>query len=167
MSVKDLLNSIFVSAEEDKITSAPNQQVVSPDQETPDPILDEGGTQVAVSDKKNNVVKISNSQNLSNTIQIVVPRIYGEAERIGQQLLDGKGLIINFSRMPDTDARRFIDYLAGIVYAVDGDMQRVGTDIFLAVPNFIEIEGLFDEPGENSNKNLNANSKWQKKGQED
>lgn len=167
MAFKDLLNSIFVSNEEIPEITETDQTIQTHNLNEAEIQNEEGGSHLAGNDRKNNVVSINESRKMAVTVQICVPRIYGEAERIGQQLLDGKGLILNFSLMSDVDARRFIDYLAGIVYAINGDMQRVGTDIFLAVPGNVEIEGLFEELDDNRKSNLDSTSIWQRKSKED
>lgn len=167
MPFKDLLNSIFVSNEEISNTLEMDQTIPTQNLNVAETKSEEGGSHLAGNDRKSNVISINESRKMAVTVQICVPRIYGEAERIGQQLLDGKGLVLNFSRMSDVDARRFIDYLAGIVYAINGDMQRVGTDIFLAVPGNVEIEGLFEELDDNRKSSLDSTSIWQRKKKED
>ncbi len=94
---------------------------------------------------RNNVVNLSESRKNVATVEIFKPRIFAEAERISQSLLGDKSVVLNLSQMSDEDARRFIDYMTGVVYAINGDLQRVATDVFIAVPETVQIEGLYEE----------------------
>nr|WP_317638241.1 cell division protein SepF [Lactobacillus xylocopicola] len=72
----------------------------------------------------------------SNKSRIVLyePRVYSDAKDVAQNLLNNKAVIINFSRMEDPSARRIVDFITGTVYALNGEIQRIGDKIFLATP---------------------------------
>ncbi|MBF0780415.1 MULTISPECIES: cell division protein SepF [unclassified Granulicatella] len=78
-------------------------------------------------------------------INIIEPRVYSEVETIASLLLDKQAALLNLRRVDDTQARRIIDYLAGIAYAIGGDVQKLSESIFLCVPANIEIEGMLNE----------------------
>ena len=46
---------------------------------------------------------------------------------------------MNLQRIDKISAKRIIDFLSGTVYAIGGDIQRVGTDIFLCTPDNVEV----------------------------
>ncbi|MGY0835971.1 cell division protein SepF [Aerococcus urinaeequi] len=94
---------------------------------------------------RNNVVNLNESRKNIATVEIFKPRIFAEAERISQSLLSSKSVVLNLAQMSDEDARRFVDYMTGVVYAINGDLQRVATDVFIAVPETVQIEGLYEE----------------------
>ncbi|RPA60823.1 cell division protein SepF [Aerococcus agrisoli] len=94
---------------------------------------------------RNNVVNINETRKTSATVEVFKPRIFAEAERISQSLLAGKSVVLNLAQMSDDDARRFVDYMTGVVYAINGDLQRVASDVFIAVPETVHIEGLYEE----------------------
>ena len=48
---------------------------------------------------------------------------------------------MNLQRIDKISAKRIIDFLSGTVYAIGGDIQRVGTDIFLCTPDNVEVAG--------------------------
>ncbi|SJZ61898.1 cell division inhibitor SepF [Pilibacter termitis] len=77
----------------------------------------------------------------SQKIAIKEPRVYSEAMDIGRLLLAGEAVLINFHLMEESAARRVIDFLTGIVFASDGDIQRVGNEIFLCTPSNLIIDG--------------------------
>ncbi|MDR2464803.1 MAG: cell division protein SepF, partial [Streptococcaceae bacterium] len=70
-------------------------------------------------------------QNQGSKIAIKEPRLYQEALEIGKLVLSNEAVLINFHLMEESAARRVIDFLTGVVYAVDGDVQRVGNEIFI------------------------------------
>lgn len=73
---------------------------------------------------------------IANKSKIVLyePRVYSDAKDVAQNLLSNKAVIINFSRMEDASARRIVDFITGTVYALNGEIQRIGDKIFLATP---------------------------------
>lgn len=74
-------------------------------------------------------------------ITIVEPRVYSEAMGIAKQVLHGDAVLVNFHLIEEHQARRIVDFLTGTVYAEDGDIKRVGDEIFLCTPKGLEIEG--------------------------
>lgn len=73
-------------------------------------------------------------------ITIIEPRVYSEAKNIAKHILANDAVLINFHLVEESQARRIVDFLTGTVYAVDGDIQRVGDEIFLCTPSNIEID---------------------------
>ncbi len=52
---------------------------------------------------------------------------------------------MNLQRIERDQARRIVDFLSGTVYAIGGDIQKVGTDIFLCTPDNVEVSGSISE----------------------
>ena len=48
---------------------------------------------------------------------------------------------MNLQRIERDQARRIVDFLSGTVYAIGGDIQKIGTDIFLCTPDNVEVSG--------------------------
>ncbi|WP_057740819.1 cell division protein SepF [Limosilactobacillus secaliphilus] len=74
-------------------------------------------------------------------IALFEPRIYGDAKEIANRLLDGQATIVNFSQMDPKIARKTVDFLNGAVFAIDGEIKRVGEQIFLCTPRNVEVSG--------------------------
>lgn len=74
-------------------------------------------------------------------IAITEPRVYSEAMPIAKRILAGEAVLVNFHLIEEGQARRIVDFLTGTVYAVDGDIKRVGNEIFLCTPSNMEIDG--------------------------
>lgn len=84
---------------------------------------------------RDKVVSIKSGMNSSKSkIVLYEPRVYSDAKDVAQNLLSNKAVIINFSRMDDSSARRIVDFITGTVYALNGEIQRIGDKIFLATP---------------------------------
>lgn len=81
------------------------------------------------------------SQAANKQIAIAEPRVFGDAKNIAKQLLAHQAVVVNFSHINDTAAQRVIDFLTGVVFAVDGQIQRVGERIFLVTPHDYEVDG--------------------------
>lgn len=73
-------------------------------------------------------------------ISIVEPRVYSEAMTIAKRIMAGESVLVNFDLLDESQARRIVDFLTGTVYAEDGDIQRVGDEIFLCTPADVEID---------------------------
>jgi FtsZ-interacting cell division protein YlmF len=72
-------------------------------------------------------------------LAIKEPRVYSDAQSIGKLVLQDDAVLVNFHLMDDESAGRIIDFLTGVVYAIDGDIQRVSGTIFLCSQKGVEI----------------------------
>ena len=59
-------------------------------------------------------------------------------------------------------AKRIIDFLSGTIYAISGDMQKIGGGIFLFTPNNVSVEGKItsDKDGKDIHDNDDINIEW-------
>jgi cell division inhibitor SepF len=94
--------------------------------------------------QKHNVVSLQSVQKSSKVV-LVEPRVYAEAQDIADQLKNRKAVVVNLQRIERDQARRIVDFLSGTVYAIGGDIQKVGTDIFLCTPDNVEVSGSISE----------------------
>ncbi|MCH4058226.1 cell division protein SepF [Lapidilactobacillus gannanensis] len=93
-----------------------------------------------------NVVAMNQAgRNVARKIIIFEPRIYADAKDIATNLLNNQAVIVNFTQLDDSQARRIVDFLTGTVFALKGEIQRVGDQIFLCTPPKFEIEGTISE----------------------
>jgi len=67
------------------------------------------------------------------------PRTYNEARTIGEHYRDGIPVIMNLSEMDDNDAKRLVDFAAGLVFAVHGTIERVTNKVFLLSPPNVSV----------------------------
>ena len=90
--------------------------------------------------QKQNVVSLQSVQK-SSKVFLVEPRVYAEAQDIADQLKNRRAVVVNLQRIDKEQGKRIVDFLSGTVYAIGGDIQKVGTDIFLCTPDNVEVSG--------------------------
>lgn len=102
------------------------------------------------------VVSINSVQSLreNGKIALFEPRIYGDARDITEQLLNGQAAIINFRQMDAKLAVKTVDFLNGAVFAMDGEIQRIGEQIFLCTPKNFEVTGKTMSDLENNHQSF-------------
>ncbi|XJZ28423.1 cell division protein SepF [Bacillota bacterium Lsc_1132] len=108
--------------------------------ETPEPVKQPQRQQV----KTPNVVSLQSVQKSSKVI-LVEPRVYAEAQEVADHLKNRRAVVVNLQRIDHDQAKRIVDFLSGTVYAIGGDIQRIGTSIFLCTPDNVEISGNISE----------------------
>ena len=74
-------------------------------------------------------------------ITTVHPRSYNDAKIIGENFRDGIPVIMNVTDMGETDAKRLVDFSAGLVFALHGSIERVTNKVFLLSPATVEVLG--------------------------
>jgi cell division inhibitor SepF len=67
------------------------------------------------------------------------PRTYNEARQIGEHFRNGTPVIMNLTEMEDTDAKRLVDFAAGLIFGLRGSIERVTAKVFLLSPEHIEV----------------------------
>lgn len=81
----------------------------------------------------------------SAKVTLAEPRVYSEAQDIAENLKNKRAVVVNLQRIERDQGLRIIDFLSGTVYALGGDIQRIGTDIFLCVPDTVEVDGMISD----------------------
>lgn len=94
------------------------------------------GSQTRVVSQNNMIGNPSNSK-----ITMTVPHVYADIMEMGKMLKSGTTLIVNFKNMADQQARRSIDFLTGVAYILDGDIQNIGGQSFLVTPTGVDVDG--------------------------
>ena len=90
------------------------------------------------------VTKPANKEFKNKTI-LVEPRAFSEAQQIADYLKAKNQVVVNFKRVTSDVSKRIMDFLNGIIYAIDGTMQKLGPGIVLCAPKGFEIEGNISE----------------------
>jgi cell division inhibitor SepF len=72
-------------------------------------------------------------------ITTIHPRSYNDARKIGEAFRDGTPVIINLTDMDDADAKRLVDFSAGLIFGLHGAIERVTAKVFLLSPAHVEI----------------------------
>ncbi len=77
----------------------------------------------------------------SNKMILFEPRAYSESTQITDYLKKRNTVVVNLKRVTPDQAKRIIDFLTGSLYAMNGNLQKLGGGIFLCAPNNVNIEG--------------------------
>lgn len=67
------------------------------------------------------------------------PRTYNEARTVGENFREGTPVIMNLSDMDDSDAKRLVDFAAGLVFATRGTIERITNKVFLLCPPNVSV----------------------------
>ncbi|PXY19514.1 cell division protein SepF [Prauserella muralis] len=67
------------------------------------------------------------------------PTSYAEAREIGEAYRDGAPVIMNLTEMENADAKRLVDFAAGLAFALRGSMDKVTNKVFLLSPPDVDV----------------------------
>lgn len=67
------------------------------------------------------------------------PRSYNEARRIGEEYRMGVPVIMNLTDLDDDDAKRIVDFAAGLVFGLKGSIEKITTKVFLLSPANVDL----------------------------
>ncbi len=91
---------------------------------------------------------VVNMQAGSGKMILLEPRAFSESQQIADHLKKRNTVVVNMKRVTQEQAKRIIDFLSGTVYAIGGDLQKIGVGIFLCTPKNVNVEGsITDEDG--------------------
>ena len=78
-------------------------------------------------------------------MMLLEPRAYSESQQIADNLKNRSSVVVNLKRVTPDQAKRIVDFLYGTIYAIGGDLQKLGGGIFLCTPNNVNVEGKISE----------------------
>ena len=81
----------------------------------------------------------------SNKMILFEPRAYSESTQIVDYLKSRNTVVVNLKRVTPDQAKRIVDFLTGSLYAMNGNLQKLGGGIFLCAPNNVNIQGKITE----------------------
>lgn len=84
-------------------------------------------------------------KDIKNKTILVEPRAFSEAQQIADYLKEQNQVVVNFKRVTSDVSKRIMDFLNGIIYAIEGSMQKLGPGIVICAPKGFEIEGTITE----------------------
>ncbi len=89
-----------------------------------------------------------------NNMILAEPRAYSESQQIADHIKRRNSVIVNLKRVTNDQAKRIIDFLSGTLYALGGQLQRLGNGIYLCTPKNINVEGrMSDDEDDKKSKN--------------
>jgi len=83
--------------------------------------------------------------NSEKTVILLEPRAYSESQQIADYLKKKSSVIVNLKRVTPDQAKRIVDFLSGTLYAIEGDLQKLGGGIFLCTPHGMNVQGKISD----------------------
>lgn len=78
-------------------------------------------------------------------IKMILPTTYNDARSIGEAFRDSSPVIMDLSGMGDSDAKRIVDFAAGLVFGLHGSIERINPKVFLLSPEGVDVSALARE----------------------
>jgi FtsZ-interacting cell division protein YlmF len=85
------------------------------------------------------------TSNKDGKMILLEPRAYSESQQIADHLKKKNTVVVNMKRVTPDQAKRIVDFLSGTVYALGGDLQKIGGGIFLCTPKNVDVEGAISD----------------------
>ena len=113
---------------------------------------DEEDVEEVKSKKKDNNIASSNG---NGKMILLEPRAFSESQQIADHLKKKNTVVVNMKRVTPDQAKRIVDFLSGTVYALGGDLQKIGAGIFLCTPRNVNVEGAITDDDDKGKKSKN------------
>ena len=104
--------------------------------------------------------KKSTNKDIKNKTILVEPRAFSEAQQIADYLKTNNQVVVNFKRVTSDVSKRIMDFLNGIIYAIEGTMQKLGPGIVICAPKGFEIEGNISEDESKKTSKKDDMNEW-------
>ena len=78
-------------------------------------------------------------------MMLLEPRAYSESQQIADHLKERNAVVVNLKRVTPDQAKRIVDFFFFFLYAIGGDLQKLGGGIFLCTPNNVDVEGKISD----------------------
>lgn len=96
----------------------------------------------------------------SGKMILLEPRAFSESQQIADHLKKRNTVVVNMKRVTPDQAKRIVDFLSGTVYAIGGDLQKIGGGIFLCTPKNVNVEGSISEDDGKGKKKEDLELEW-------
>lgn len=112
-----------------------------------------------ISDEESNEDSYYNAEAVSmpsgsGKMILLEPRAFSESQQIADHLKKRNTVVVNMKRVTSEQAKRIIDFLSGTVYAIGGDLQKIGVGIFLCTPKNVNVEGTISDDDNRKQENI-------------
>jgi len=95
-----------------------------------------------------NIVNLPTAQQQKQIkVMVVEPFSFDDAQHVADHLKNRKPVVVNFESTDKEVAKRMIDFISGTTYALGGNIQKIGHDIFLCAPNNVDVAYSSREEG--------------------
>ena len=103
---------------------------------------------------------VKEADKTGNKMILLEPRAYSESQQIADHLKNRNSVVVNLKRVTSDQAKRIIDFLSGVIYAIGGSMQKIGVGIYLVAPKNVNVQGKITDDAEKPSKNNDVELDW-------
>ncbi len=103
---------------------------------------------------------IKESVKNGNQMILLEPRSFSEAQAIADHLKNRNSVVVNLKRVTSTQAKRIIDFLSGCIYAIGGNMQKIGVGIYLCTPKNVSVQGKITDDNDKVKTGAEDDLEW-------
>ncbi len=83
--------------------------------------------------------------NMKMKVIVIEPKTFDDAQQVANNLREKKPVVINFEKTEADDAKRIIDFISGTTYALNGEIKKVGHNVFLCAPSNVNVSYTEEE----------------------
>lgn len=83
---------------------------------------------------------------LTNDTKMVLfePRSFDEVDEVARRIKENRAVVVNLHKLTREYAQRTIDFLTGVTFALDGTIQKIGTNVILCAPKTMGVHGAIE-----------------------
>lgn len=88
---------------------------------------------------------------LTNDTKMVLfePRSFDEVDEVAKRIKENRAVVVNLHKLTREYAQRTIDFLTGVTFALDGSIQKIGTNVILCAPKSMGVHGSIENDAAN------------------
>ena len=95
---------------------------------------------------------IKEADKSGNKMILLEPRAFSESQQIADHLKNRNSVVVNLKRVTTEQAKRIIDFLSGVIYAIGGSMQKIGVGIYICAPKNVNVQGKITDDADKPSK---------------
>ena len=95
-----------------------------------------------------------------NKMILLEPRSFSETQAIADHLKKRNSVVVNLKRVTSAQAKRIIDFLSGCIYAIGGNMQKIGVGIYLCTPKNVNVQGQITDDVDKAKGGVEDELEW-------
>ncbi len=103
---------------------------------------------------------LKDADKVGNKMILLEPRSFSEAQAIADHLKTRNSVVVNLKRVTSAQAKRIIDFLSGCVYAIGGNMQKIGVGIYLCTPKNVNVQGKITDDNDKPKSDREDELEW-------
>lgn len=103
---------------------------------------------------------LKEAQSSGSKMILLEPRSFSEAQAIADNLKKRNSVVVNLKRVTGAQAKRIIDFLSGCIYAISGNMQKIGVGIYLCTPKNVNVQGTITDDNEKGKSETEDGLDW-------